>query len=34
MVEIVYRDVDPSLHPLAAVSVAAHLRKLEEAGPG
>ncbi|MGH8923667.1 MAG: MBL fold metallo-hydrolase [Acidimicrobiia bacterium] len=34
IVEIVYRDVDPSLHPLAAVSVAAHLRKLEEAGPG
>jgi glyoxylase-like metal-dependent hydrolase (beta-lactamase superfamily II) len=34
IVEIVYRQVDPSLHSLAAVSVAAHLRKLEEAGPG
>lgn len=34
IVEIVYREVDPSLHSLAAVSVAAHLRKLEEAGPG
>jgi hypothetical protein len=30
----VYTDVDASLHPLAAVSVAAHLRKLEEVGPG
>lgn len=34
IVEIIYREVDPSLHSLAAVSVAAHLRKLEEAGPG
>jgi glyoxylase-like metal-dependent hydrolase (beta-lactamase superfamily II) len=34
IVDIVYREVDPSLHSLAAVSVAAHLRKLEEAGPG
>ena len=34
IVEIVYREVDPSLHSLAAVSVSAHLRKLEEAGPG
>ena len=28
----VYRDVDRSLHPLAARSVSAHLRKLEEEG--
>ena len=28
LVEAVYRDVDPALHPLAARSVAAHLRKL------
>jgi glyoxylase-like metal-dependent hydrolase (beta-lactamase superfamily II) len=34
IVEAVYTDVDASLHPLAAVSVAAHLRKLEEVGPG
>jgi glyoxylase-like metal-dependent hydrolase (beta-lactamase superfamily II) len=34
VVEVVYADVDASLHPLAAISVAAHLRKLEEAGPG
>ena len=34
IVEVVYREVDPSLHSLAAVSVAAHLQKLEEAGPG
>ena len=27
-VEEVYTDVDPALHPLAAYSVAAHLRKL------
>lgn len=33
IVEVVYAEVDSSLHPLAAVSVAAHLRKLEEAGP-
>ena len=32
IVEIVYRDVDRSLYPLAARSVAAHLRKLEEEG--
>ena len=32
IVGVVYRGVDPSLHPLAAVSVAAHLRKLEEEG--
>ena len=32
IVEVVYRDVDRSLHPLAALSVAAHLRKLEEEG--
>jgi glyoxylase-like metal-dependent hydrolase (beta-lactamase superfamily II) len=34
VVEAVYVDVDKSLHPLAAISVAAHLRKLEEVGPG
>jgi hypothetical protein len=34
IVEIVYRQADPSLHSLAAISVTAHLRKLEEAGPG
>ena len=34
IVEVVYKEVDTSLHSLAAVSVAAHLRKLEEAGPG
>lgn len=32
LVESVYHDVDPSLHPLAARSMAAHLRKL--AGEG
>ena len=32
IVESVYRNVDPALHPLAARSVAAHLRKLEEEG--
>ena len=32
IVEVVYRAVDPSLHPLAATSVAAHLRKLAEEG--
>lgn len=32
IVEVVYRDVDRSLHPLAARSVAAHLRKLEDEG--
>ena len=32
IVDVVYRDVDRSLHPLAARSVAAHLRKLEEEG--
>ena len=32
IVEIVYREVDPSLYPLAARSVAAHLRKLEDEG--
>ena len=32
IVEEVYRNVDRSLHPLAARSVAAHLRKLEEEG--
>jgi glyoxylase-like metal-dependent hydrolase (beta-lactamase superfamily II) len=32
IVESVYRNVDRSLHPLAARSVAAHLRKLEEEG--
>jgi len=32
IVESVYRTVDPSLHPLAARSVAAHLRKLEQEG--
>ena len=30
IVEVIYREVDPSLHPLAEMSVAAHLRKLEE----
>jgi glyoxylase-like metal-dependent hydrolase (beta-lactamase superfamily II) len=34
IVEVVYAEVDPALHPLAALSVAAHLRKLEESGPG
>ena len=32
IVEEVYREVDRSLHPLAAMSVSAHLRKLEEEG--
>lgn len=32
LVETVYRDVDSSLHPLAARSVSAHLRKLEAEG--
>jgi glyoxylase-like metal-dependent hydrolase (beta-lactamase superfamily II) len=32
IVETVYRNVDRTLHPLAARSVAAHLRKLEEEG--
>jgi glyoxylase-like metal-dependent hydrolase (beta-lactamase superfamily II) len=32
IVESVYRNVDRSLHPLAARSVVAHLRKLEEEG--
>jgi glyoxylase-like metal-dependent hydrolase (beta-lactamase superfamily II) len=32
VVELVYRDVDPILHPLAARSVAAHLRKLGSEG--
>lgn len=32
VVERVYADVDPELHPLAAMSVAAHLRKLHEDG--
>jgi glyoxylase-like metal-dependent hydrolase (beta-lactamase superfamily II) len=32
IVEEVYQEVDRSLHPLAARSVAAHLRKLEEEG--
>lgn len=32
IVEVVYRDVDRSLHPLAARSVAAHLRKLADEG--
>jgi glyoxylase-like metal-dependent hydrolase (beta-lactamase superfamily II) len=32
IVEAVYREVDPSLHRLAAMSVAAHLRKLAEEG--
>ncbi len=30
VVEVVYHDVDPSLHPLAARSVVAHLRKLAD----
>lgn len=34
IVEVVYADVDPSLHALARISVAAHLRKLEEVGAG
>lgn len=34
IVEVVYAEVEPTLHPLAAISVAAHLRKLEESGPG
>lgn len=32
IVEVVYRDVDRSLHPLAARSVIAHLRKLADEG--
>ncbi len=32
IVEVVYRDVDRSLHQLAQVSVAAHLRKLSDEG--
>ncbi len=32
VVEIVYREVDPGLHPLAAISVMAHLRKLAHEG--
>lgn len=32
VVEAVYRDVDPALHAVAAVSVAAHLRKLANEG--
>ena len=34
IVEVVYREVDRALFPLAKVSVAAHLRKLTEVGPG
>lgn len=34
IVEVVYQQVDRSSYPLAAVSVSAHLRKLEEVGPG
>ncbi len=30
IVAVVYAEVDPALHPLAAMSVAAHLRKLHE----
>jgi hypothetical protein len=32
IVEVVYRDVDRALHPLAARSVGAHLRLLSEEG--
>lgn len=32
IVEIVYQDVDPSLHPLAARSVEAHVRLLSDEG--
>lgn len=32
IVDVVYREVDAALHPLAARSVGAHLRKLEEEG--
>jgi glyoxylase-like metal-dependent hydrolase (beta-lactamase superfamily II) len=32
VVEMVYREVDPALHPAAALSVAAHLRKLAAEG--
>ena len=32
IVEVVYSDVDPQLHPIAAHSVAAHLRKLDQEG--
>ena len=32
VVEAVYHDVDPSLHPAAALSVNAHLRKLADEG--
>ena len=34
IVEVVYREVDRALFPLARISVAAHLRKLSEVGPG
>jgi glyoxylase-like metal-dependent hydrolase (beta-lactamase superfamily II) len=32
VVEVVYADVDQQLHPIAALSVAAHLRKLRDEG--
>lgn len=32
IVRHVYQDVDPGLHPIAALSVEAHLRKLEDEG--
>lgn len=32
LVRVVYRDVDPALHPLATRSVLAHLRKLDDEG--
>jgi hypothetical protein len=32
IVEVVYADVDPTLHPLAARSVQAHLTLLSEEG--
>lgn len=32
VVEMVYREVDPALHPAAALSVTAHLRKLAAEG--
>ena len=32
LVEVIYADVDPQLHPVAALSVTAHLQKLEREG--
>jgi hypothetical protein len=32
VVKVVYREVDPALHPLAARSVQAHMEKLASEG--